>query len=327
MSTLPDRRTATRRSPKRESVAAAAVEQVSIIRRSGRILTRTALAFVADDVGRLGAGLAFYTTIAVAPLMVLAIAVAGTVFAAGDARQRVIGEIERLAGSQASAALATLQSPAATSTGMVATLLGVVTLIFGALGVFTHLQNSLNAIWRVRPQSEKGWWRFLQRRLFSLATVMATGFLLLVSLIASSVLSWLGARTAQHLGLQVFGLQIVNNLVSFGVVTALFALTFQLLPDTPVRMRHVWIGAAVTAMLFTGGKTVLGIYLGRASLTSAYGAAGSLLVLLLWSYYTAQIVFLGAEFTRVTALSDGGRDFTALAEPEERSRPPRALAR
>jgi membrane protein len=172
----------------------------------------------------------------------------------------------------------------------------------------------------VPPQPARTWWHFLQQRLFSLATVMVTGFLLLVSLIASAMLSWLGAQSAQRLGLPVLGLQIVNNAISFGVVTFLFALVFRLLPDTHVRMRHVWIGAAVTALLFTVGKTVLGLYLGRASLTSAYGAAGSLLVLLLWCYYAAQIVFLGAEFTRVTALSDGGRDFTPLKEPAERSR-------
>jgi membrane protein len=135
------------------------------------------------------------------------------------------------------------------------------------------------------------------------------------------MLSWLGAQSAQRLGLPVLGLQIVNNVISFGIVTFLFALVFRLLPETRVRMRHVWIGAAVTALLFTVGKTLLGFYLGRASLTSAYGAAGSLLVLLLWCYYAAQIVFLGAEFTRVTALSDGGRDFRPLTEPAERSRP------
>ena len=307
--------------PKGETVIAAAVEQVGIIRRSGRILLKTVQAFFADNVTGLGAALAFYTTVAVAPLLVLSIAMAGTVFGAGEARQQVIWEIERLAGSHASAAVAAVQSPAATPTGLLATLLGVGTLVFGTLGVFTQLQDALNAIWRVPPRPMKSWWHFLQRRLFSLATVIATGFLLLVSLVASAMLSWLGTQTAQRLGLPVLGLQIVNNAISFGVVTSLFALIFRLLPDTQVRMRHVWIGAAVTALLFTVGKTVLGFYLGRASLTSAYGAAGSLLVLLLWCYYAAQIVFLGAEFTRVTALSNGGRNFKPLDEPAEHSRP------
>lgn len=321
MPTLAAHRTKTRLLPKGKSVIAAAVEQVGILRRSGRILLKTAQAFVADNVTRLGAALAFYTTVAVAPLLVLAIALAGTVFGEGDARLTVIAEIESLAGSQASAAVALVQSPTATTDGMLATLLGVATLIFGSIGVFTNLQGALNVIWRVPPQPDNGWWHYLLRRLFSLATVMVTGFLLIVSLVASAVLSWLGTQTAQRLGLSVLGLQVVNNVISFGVVTSLFALIFRLLPDARVLMRHVWVGAAVTALLFTVGKSALGFYLGRASLTSAYGAAGSLLVLLLWCYYAAQIVFLGAEFTRVTAVSNGGRDFTALAEPDERSRP------
>jgi membrane protein len=307
--------------PKGKEVLAAAVEQVGIIRRSGRILVRTVHAFASDNIIRLGAALAFYTTVAVAPLLVLTIAMAGTVFGKSDARQQVIGEIKRLAGSQASAALDAVHSPDAAASGVLATLLGVGTMIFGTLGVFNQLQDALNAIWRVPPKPATGWWHFLKGRLFSLATVIVTGFLLLVSLIASAMLSWLGTQTAHRLDLPVFGLELVNNAISLGVVTALFALVFRMLPDTPVRVRHVWIGAAVTALLFTVGKTLLGYYLGRASLTSAYGAAGSLLVLLLWCYYAAQIVFFGAEFTRVTALSNGGRDFTPFAKPAESSRP------
>src|SRR5476651_825893 len=231
MSTLTNRRTKTKHSPKAESVVAAAVEQVSIALRSGRILKKTVQAFLADNVTRLGAALAFYTTVAVAPLLVLAIALAGTVFGTGEARLKVIGEIESLAGSEAGAAVAAVQSPAATTTGTLATLLGVGTLIFGAIGVFTNLQGALNAIWRVPPQPDNGWWHFLRRRLFSLATVMVTGFLLLVSLVASAILSWIGAQAAQRLGLPVFGLEIVNNAISFGVVMSLFALIFRLLPD------------------------------------------------------------------------------------------------
>lgn len=192
------------------------------------VLSKTAQAFVADNVSRLGAALALYTTVAVAPLRVLTIALAGTVFAEADARERGIGEIQRLASSQASTAVATVQSP----TGTLATLLGFATLVFGALGFFTDLQNALNSIWRVPPQPARSLWHFLQQRLFSLATVMVTGFLLLVSLIASAMLSWLGAQSAQRLGLPVLGLQIVNNAISFGVVTFLFALVFRLLPDT-----------------------------------------------------------------------------------------------
>jgi membrane protein len=319
-STVLARRSKTRVLAEGKIVIAAAVEQVGIIKRSGRILMKTAQAFAADNVARLGAALAFYTTVAIAPLLVLAIAMAGTVFGEGDARQQVIGEIERLAGPQASAAIAAVQSPASATNGLLATMLGVGTLIFGTLGVFTQLQDALNAIWRVPPQTAKSWRHYLVRRMFSLGTVMVTGFLLLVSLVASAMLSWLGTQAAERLKPPVLGLQAVNNGLSFCVVTSLFALVFRLLPDTPVRMRHVWIGAAVTALLFTVGKILLGLYLGRASLTSAYGAAGSLLVLLLWCFYAAQIVFFGAEFTHVTALSNGGRDFTPLASKEGRGR-------
>jgi membrane protein len=308
--------------PKAEEVLAAAVEQVGIFRRSGRILAKTIHAFAMDNIARLGAALAFYTTVAVAPLLVLTIAMAGTVFGKTDARQQVIWEIERLAGSQAGAAVAAVNSPDSAAHGVVATLLGVGTMVFGILGVFNQLQDALNAIWRVPPKPVAHWRDFLKDRLFSLATVIMTGFLLLVSLVASAMLSWLGTQTAHRFNLPVFALELVNNAISFVVVTGLFAMVFRLLPDTPVKMKHVWIGAGVTALLFTVGKTVLGYYLGRASLTSAYGAAGSLLVLLLWCYYAAQIVFFGAEFTRVTALTNGGRDFTPFRSSVERSRPP-----
>jgi len=321
VSALPDPHHPIHHLPKGKEVLAAAAEQVGIIRRSGRILAKTIHAFASDNIVRLGAALAFYTTVAVAPLLVVAIAMAGTVFGAGEARQQIIGEIERLAGAQAGAAVAAVQSPGAATTGVFATLLGLGTILFGTLGVFNQLQDALNAIWRVPSKPLQGWGHFLKGRLFSLATVIVTGFLLLVSLVASAMLSWLGAQTAHRLELPVVGLELMNNAISFGVVTVLFALVFRLLPDTPVRMKHVWIGAAVTALLFTLGKTMLGYYLGRASLTTAYGAAGSLIVLLLWCYYAAQIVFFGAEFTRVTALSNGGRDFKPFAEPAESGRP------
>lgn len=289
-------------------------------RRVLRILLKTVHAYWADNISRLGAALAFYTTIAVAPLLVLAVAVAGIVFDESSARQQVIGEVERLAGSQASAVISSVQNPVASTTGTIATLMAVGTLIFGSLGVFQHLQDALNAIWRVQPKPVKGWMEFVHRRLFSLATVMMTGFLLLVSLIASSVLSWLGARAVEKMGLSAFALEIINNSMSFGLVTCLFAMIFKLLPDTRVRWHHVWLGAALTAVLFTVGKSLLALYLGHAAVTSAYGAAGSLVALLLWCYYAAQIVFFGAEFTRITAMSEEGRNFAPLQAAGERSR-------
>jgi membrane protein len=295
----------------------------SITRRAGRILARTGKAFIDDNVTRLGAALAFYTTVAVAPLLVLAVAVAGFFFSETDAREKVIGEIASLAGTHAGKAIESVQavqSPTEAPAGTTTTAIGIATLIFGAFGVFHHLQDALNSIWRVKPPVSKGWWSFVRPRLFSFATVIGTGFLLLVSLVASAMLSWLSAQAFARFHFPTLALQTLNNLISFSVLTCLFAMIFKLLPDTLIRWRDVWLGAVVTALLFTIGKSVLGLYLGRASVTSGYGAARSLIVLLLWCYYAAQIVFLGVEFTRVTALSKGGRDFTALDGVEDTPR-------
>jgi membrane protein len=293
------------------------MEQVGILGRSGRILVRTVRAFSDDNGARLSAALAFYATVAIAPLLVLAIGIAGIVFNQTEARDRVIGEVHWLAGPQASTAVAALQSPTATPAGTIATLVGIGTLIFGGMGVFTHLQNALNAIWRVHPRTDRNWWHFVRGRLFSLAAVLVTGILLLVSLTASAVFSRVGGRMTPHFGFSPLSLRALNGVVSFAVVTGLFAMIFKLLPDRQVPWRHVWLGAALTTVLFTAGKVLLAIYLAHVGMASAYGAAGSLLVILLWCYYSSQIVFLGAEFTRVTLLSDGGRNFSPLSAPGE----------
>lgn len=287
--------------------------------RTLHILKRTAQAFVQDNVTRLGAALAFYTTIAVAPLMVLAVAIAGLFLGEGKARATVLAEIRQVVGDQPASVASSLESPMTDKQGVVATVLGSITLIFGALGVFNHLQDALNSIWRAKPPALP-FWKMVRYRLSSLAVVFATGFLLLVSLIASAILSWLAARALGKVEVPAAWLELINLGISFLATTLLFALLFKLLPDRHVAWSHVWLGAFVTALLFTVGKAVLGVYLGHAKVTSAYGAAGSLVALLLWCYYAAQIVFLGAEFTRVTAMSNGGRDFSPLDRPREQVR-------
>ncbi|MEJ1974231.1 MAG: YihY/virulence factor BrkB family protein [Lacunisphaera sp.] len=283
------------------------------------ILKRTGQAFLDDNVTRLGAALAFYTTVAVAPLMVLSVAVAGFFLDEKVARETVVGEIRSVIGEPAAQAVATIQSPGNQPAGLSATVLGAGTLVFGAFGVFRHLQDALNSIWRAHPP-KLPFWGLVKYRLFSLAVVLVTGFLLLVSLILSATLNFVAAQTFGHIGLSAVYLELTNTFLSFLAVTALFALVFKLLPDTPVPWRHVWLGALVTAGLFTLGKSALAFYLAHARVTSAYGAAGSIIALLLWCYYAAQIVFLGAEFTRVTTLSNGGRDFKPLDKPLERVR-------
>lgn len=288
-------------------------------RRTLRILGRTARAYFADNIPRLGAALAFYITIAVAPLLVLTIAVAGMLFQDLDARETVVSEIENLVGTGGAEVVDSIEPPQKKEGGVLATIVGGVTLLFGALGVFRQLQGALNAIWRVHPKPTHGFWNLIGSQLFSTATVLMTGFLLLVSLIVSAVLSWFGAQTLGRLNLPAALLEVVNLSLSFLLITFLFGLIFKLLPNASIRWRHVWLGAAVTALLFSIGKSALGLYLGRASATSAYGAASSIIALLLWCYYASQIVFLGAEFTRITSRSNGGRDFTPLDAPEERS--------
>ncbi|HET7537091.1 MAG TPA: YihY/virulence factor BrkB family protein [Candidatus Didemnitutus sp.] len=288
--------------------------------RVGRILHRTGRAFIEDNVSRLGAALAFYTTVAVAPLMVLALAVAGVFFEESQARESVLREIRLVIGRPAAEALGAVQSPLNQVEGVLATVIGTVTLVFGAFGVFQHLQDALNSIWRTHAPSQIGFWAMVRRRLFSASVVLATGFLLLVSLILSAALNWLGSHAIGHYQLSTRGLEVANAGLSLMVVTLLFALIFKLLPDTRVPWRHVWLGSSVTAVLFTLGKSAMGLYLAHAKALSAYGAASSLIALLLWCYYASQIVFLGAEFTRITSLSNGGRDFSLLARPEQRVR-------
>ena len=278
----------------------------------------TGRGFMADNVSALGAALAFYTSLAIAPLLVVTIAVTGILFNEATARQRVISEISHLIGTRAGMALQSLQNPSATPTGTLATTLGIASLIFGVFGVFQFLQTSLNSIWRVKSPPRITWRHIFQQRLFSLAAVMVTAFLLLVSLIASTFISWVGDRSMEEFGLPSVMLQVVNNGLSLVVVAFLFALIFKLLPNAPVRWKHVRLGAFLTALLFTLGKGLLGYYLGRAAIASAYGAAGSLVVFLLWCYYAAQVFFLGAEFTWITALSDGGRDFTLVDQIRSR---------
>lgn len=290
-----------------------------LLRRLRFMAWETIKAYFADNVPQLGAALAFYTTTAVAPLLVLAVAVAQVFFKDGNARRRIIGEIEQLVGPDMGRAVASVQPPAhEQDTVTIATVVGLATLVIGALAVFTHLQDALNAIWRAPAHTNETWLAMVERRVFSLATVVATGFIMLVSLTVSAALTWVGENASHWATLPTGVWETVNSLLSIAVITYLFAIIFKLLPDVQVRWRDVWTGAVVTALLFVAGKSVLAWYLARSNVTSAYGAAGSLIALLLWCYYAAQIVFLGAEFTRIHARSHGGR--TAL-EPD--LRPPK----
>jgi membrane protein len=253
-----------------------------------------------DNVPRLGASLSYYTLFALAPVLIIAIAIAGFFFGPEAVRGEVVVQVRGLMGEEGARAVqAMLEGAAKPAASRIATAAGLFTFFVGATGAFLELQTALNGIWRVKPKEDGKWWKDLVvQRLISFGLVIAVGFLLLVSLVVSAGLAALNRYIGTTFPAMAELWNAINLLVSFGVVTLLFGLIYRVLPDVDLSWRDVWLGAIVTAALFTVGKWVIGLYLGTSGVASAYGAAGSVLVLLIWVYYSAQIVLLGAEFTR-----------------------------
>lgn len=283
-------------------------------------------AWWADNLPRKGASLAYYTLFAVAPVLVVAIGIAGIAFGAESVRAEVLVQVSELIGEEAAQAVQLLlRGLGRKATGVVATVVGGITFFVTATGAFLELQTALNEIWRVRQKPGVDVKGFVLGRLLSFGLVVGVGFLLLVSLVVSAALAAAGRwlEGAMPVGAEVVGAG--NLLLSLLVVTLLFAMVYKLLPDVELRWRQVWTGAAMTAILFTIGKALIGLYLGRSGFASSYGAAGSLLLLLLWVYYSAQVVLLGAEFTRLYAERFGRRTVPMAhaertPEPEGRRR-------
>ena len=256
-----------------------------------------------DRALRMGAALAYYSVFSMAPLLLIAIGVAGQIFGRDAARAQILEEIATTVGPSARDSLEQiLQKSGDKDAGVVATVIGVAMLLFGASGVFAELQDALNNIWKVKPKPGLGILAMLHDRMISFTVVLGTGFLLLVSLVLSAALAALGAWMDRTLPSGMSWLwHSLNSALSFVVVSLLFAMIFKILPDAKIGWHDVWIGAVVTAALFTVGKALIGAYLGHSGLTDAYGAAGSIVVLLTWVYYSALILLFGAEFTQVYA--------------------------
>ncbi len=261
-----------------------------------------------DKAMEMGAALAFYSVLSMAPLLMIAIAIAGLVFGEEAARGEVVGQMRSLVGHEGAEAIqAMLANARKPGAGALASLFGIITLLFGASGVFGQLQEAMNVIWKVPNQKINGVVAFLNRRFLSFAMVLGTGFLLLVSLAVSAAIGAIGAQFGKLWPEWHLLLKFVNLSLSFGTITLLFAMIFRFLPDAHVSWIDVWTGALVTALLFTCGKWLIGIYLTHAAVGSAYGAAGSLVVLTLWIYYSAQILLFGAELTHVYSQFYGSR--------------------
>jgi membrane protein len=271
----------------------------------------------ADRASRLGAALAYYTTFSIVPLLIVIIGIIGLVFGQEAAQSAIMAQLTALMGEQSSAALKEMiQRAEHPSTGVVSTLIAVVTLLVGASGVFGQLQDALNTVWGVEQKSGRGIWGFVKDNFLSVMTVVGTGFLLLVSLIVSTALAAFGKWFGNLLPLPESVLHAFNLLLSLAVVTGLFALIFKVLPKARVAWRDVWVGAALTAVLFTIGQSAIGLYLGKSNIGSAFGAAGSLVIVLVWVYYSALILLYGAEFTQAYAYRMGGH-----IEPTEDAQP------
>lgn len=273
------------------------------------LFKKSVTAWVDDYAPSMGAAIAYYTLFSITPLLIIAIAVAGLVFGEEAARGEIIGQIQRLIGLEGAIAvqglLKNINEPAHS---MLAIVGSVITMIIGATTVFAELQSDLDRIWRVSiPAQKSGLWRLLRTRLLSFGFVLGVGFLLLISLIISAAIAgfgkWLNSLFAG--GEQV--LHALDLSISFAITTLLFALIYKFMPRAIIAWRDVWIGAAVTAFLFAIGKFLIGLYLGKASVASGFGAAGSLVILLMWVYYGAQIFLFGAEFTWVYSTTYGSK--------------------
>jgi len=267
------------------------------------LIKRAAIKWSGDDCLTLGAALAYYTVFSLAPILVIAIAVAGAVFGQEAAQGEIVGQMRGLVGEDGATAIQSLiQSAGRQGAGARATLIGLLVLLFGSTSAFSQLQSALNRIWEVPPSAQTGLWDMIRARVFSFAAVLGTGFLLSVSLVLSAAVAAFGRfgwGRVPEIGRM---LELADFLGSMLVHSILFAMIFKLLPDAAIRWRDVWVGAGVTAGLFFVGKVVIGVYLGTSDVGAAYGAAGWVILILAWVYYSAQIVLFGAEFTRAYAL-------------------------
>jgi membrane protein len=265
------------------------------------LINKSVTAWLDDFAPSMGAALAYYTLFSIAPLLIIVIALAGLVFGQDAARGEIVVQIQSLIGLEGAIAIqALLKSAANPARDVVAMLVSVITLVIGATTVFSELQSDLDRIWRVpAPASENGIWALLRSRLLSFGLVLGLGFLLLVSLVISAALAAIGTWWEEFFRGWKTVLHAVDFSISLTITTVLFAMIFKLMPRARIAWRDVWIGAVVTALLFGSGKFLIGLYLGTTGITSTFGAAASLVILLMWVYFAAQIFLLGAEFTWV----------------------------
>jgi membrane protein len=273
-----------------------------------KLLQETFTEWSEDKASRLAASLAYYTIFSLAPLLIIVIAITGTLFGEEAARGEIVQQIQGLVGKEGAEFIElAIKNASKPEEGNIASIISILVLLLGATGLFAELQDSLNTIWEVKPKPGRNMFNIIHQRFLSFAMVVGIGFLLLVSLVISAALSAITTYFTNVLpGVDLIW-QIINFILSFSITTVLFGLIFKVLPDVKIAWSDVLIGAVITSILFSLGKFLLGHYLGNSSFSSTYGAAGSLMVILAWVYYAAQILFFGAEFTQVYARKYGNR--------------------
>jgi len=292
---------------------------LSVLRAAWALMRDTVKAWIDDYAPSMGAALAYYTLFSTAPLLLIVISLAGLFFGEQAARGEIMGQISNLVGPQSAQTIQTLlEGLNQPTSGVWGSLVGVVVLLIGATTVFSELQNSMDRIWRTPCQRPSGGLMGLVKaRLLALGLVLGIGFLLMVSLLVSTAVAVLGKWWAPWFGQYASLAHALDWAVSFGLITAIFAMIYKWIPQVQIAWRDVWIGAAITALLFTLGKTLIGLYIGRSGVASPFGAAASLVVLLLWVYYSAQIFLLGAEFTWIFSHRHGSRQQNNPDAPED----------
>jgi membrane protein len=279
-----------------------------------KMLKDTVLAFIDDEALSRGAAIAFYTVTSIAPVLLIVIAIAGLALGRDAAQNALTGQLTGLMGQQTAEVLqSAIANASGTSSGIIATIIGIITLIVTASGVFGEMQTSLNAIWKAEPKGITVS-RLIRARATSLGLVAALGFLLMVSLVVSTGLTAFGNYLDSILPFGKVILTALNVIVSIALISFLFAAIYKVLPDRTLEWRDVVVGAIVTAVLFSVGKSLISWYIGSSAVASSFGAAGGLIVLLLWVYYSAQIFLLGAEFTKVYANTHGSKKGDRLDE-------------
>ena len=279
--------------------------------------------FIDDNVMKYSASLAYYTVFSLAPMLIIIMAICGQLFGKEAVQGQMYGEIKDLVGSSAALQIQeNIKNIHLTRSTPIATIFSIGVLLIGGTGIFGEIQDSLNKIWGLKVKTKKVWWKLILNRLLSFSLILSLGFVLIVSLVLNALIAIIGNRLNNLLlGLGKIFIPLIDNILSFTITTLLFAIIFKVLPDAKIKWKDVSIGSVITAALFTLGKFGIGYYLGRSNMATIYGAAGSVIIIMLWAYYSSVILYLGAEFTKVYANSHGTKiqpnDYSVWIKIEE----------